>query len=105
MADIAKLSDYCLDPSHPLGKHKARVFAAALGLARKDAEILRGALLDAALREGASPGLADAYGQRYVVDFLMHGPSGRATVRSCWIVLNTEDFARLTTCYVLEGES
>jgi hypothetical protein len=35
--DIAKLRDYSLDPVHPEGKHKARVFAAALGLSRNEA--------------------------------------------------------------------
>ncbi len=32
VVDIAKLRDYCLNPAHPRGRHKARVFAAALGL-------------------------------------------------------------------------
>lgn len=31
MVDIAKLRDYCLNPLHDEGKHKARVFASALG--------------------------------------------------------------------------
>ena len=39
--DIAKLRDYSLDVVHKEGKHKARVFAAALGLARNDADWLR----------------------------------------------------------------
>jgi hypothetical protein len=25
--DLRKLSDYCLNPLHPIGKHKARVFS------------------------------------------------------------------------------
>lgn len=33
VVEIAKLTDYCLNPMHEDGKHKARVFAAALGLA------------------------------------------------------------------------
>jgi uncharacterized protein DUF6883 len=32
VADIAKLRDYCLNPSHPRGRHKARNFAALAGL-------------------------------------------------------------------------
>jgi hypothetical protein len=31
IVDIAKLRDYSLSPTHEEGKHKARVFAAALG--------------------------------------------------------------------------
>jgi hypothetical protein len=28
---IEKLRNYCLDPEHPRGKHKARVFSSVLG--------------------------------------------------------------------------
>jgi hypothetical protein len=58
------------------------------------------ALLAAALAEEAIPGEQDAYGQRYVVDFLMHGPRGQALVRSSWIVRAGEDIPRLTSCFV-----
>jgi len=47
IVEIAKLRDYCLDPKHPRGRHKARVFA-AMGLAQADAGFLREALLRAA---------------------------------------------------------
>jgi len=30
--DIRKLEDYCLSPSHPRGRHKARVFQRVLGV-------------------------------------------------------------------------
>jgi hypothetical protein len=43
--DIAKLRDYSLDVVHKEGKHKARVFTAALGLTRNDADWLREQLL------------------------------------------------------------
>ena len=42
---IDKLLDYCLNPEHPDGKHKARVFKSALNLSIEDAETLRAALL------------------------------------------------------------
>ncbi|MGH7818267.1 MAG: DUF6883 domain-containing protein [Candidatus Binatia bacterium] len=32
VVDPRKLRDYCLSPIHPRGRHKARVFAAAVGL-------------------------------------------------------------------------
>jgi hypothetical protein len=38
---LSRLADYLLNPAHPTGKHKARVFAAALGLDRSSAEFLR----------------------------------------------------------------
>jgi hypothetical protein len=42
--DIRKIKDYCLSPSHPRGRHKARVFREALDLQRRDAVWLRDAL-------------------------------------------------------------
>lgn len=47
VVDIRKLSNYCLDPTHAEGKHKARLFAAALGMTVSDAADLRDALLEA----------------------------------------------------------
>lgn len=99
--DLAKLRDYCLSTTHPTGKHKARVFAAVLGLTAADAADLRDALLEAARTLDATLGESDQYGQRYTIDLIMVGPAGVGTVRSGWIVRTGEDFARLTTCYVL----
>jgi hypothetical protein len=69
VVEIAKLRDYCLNPSHPRGRHKARVFASALNLTQADAEFLRQELLRAAREATATEGDADEYGERYVVDF------------------------------------
>jgi hypothetical protein len=101
VADIAKLRDYCLNQAHPRGRHKARVFASALGITFENAGELRRALLEAVGREAAARGVADEYGQRYMVDFEMRGPGGTARVRGIWIVLAGENFPRLITCYVL----
>jgi hypothetical protein len=46
VVDIAKIRDYCLNPDHREGKHKARVFLATLGITRNDAEELRRKLLE-----------------------------------------------------------
>lgn len=99
--DLRKLRDYCLSFEHPRGRHKAQVFASALGLTAANAEVLRVALLDAARREESIPGIRDEYGDRFVVDFMMEGPTGRARVRSTWMIRQGETFPRLTTCYVL----
>lgn len=99
--DIAKLRDYCLDTSHWRGRHKARVFATALGITAADAEWLRDALIAAARAEDAIPSDADQYGQRFVVEFELIGPMGTAMIRSRWIVRTGEDYPRLSTCYVV----
>ena len=100
VVDIVKLRDYCLSATHPRGRHKARVFATALGLTDADATVLQAALLQAVLVTEAVPALADQYGQRYVVDFSMHGPAGQAMVRSSWMVRTGETVPRLVTCFV-----
>lgn len=97
---MVKLQEYCLSPTHPRGRHKARVFAAVLGLTTDDAELLRDALLQAARTEDATPTEQDAFGQRYVIDVQMQGPQGTAIVRSAWIVRTGEQIPRLTSCYV-----
>jgi hypothetical protein len=101
IVDIAKLRDYCLNKQHPRGRHKARVFATRLGVTAADADLLRQALLRAATEGDALAGEGDDYGQRYVLDFELTGPRGRATVRSSWIILSGENFPRMTSCYVL----
>ena len=101
VVDIRKLRDYCLSPTHPVGKHKARVFSSVLGMGLDHAEQLREILLEAARTNEAEAGRQDQYGQRYVVECLVAGPRGSARILSVWIVLATEDFPRLVTCYVL----
>ncbi len=105
MVDIAKLRDYCLNPHHEDGKHKARVFAAALGLTGDHAEWLRARLLEAAVSEEASLDVETRFGTLYVVDFILTTVTGSAVVRSGWIVRQFEDFRRLTTCYVKRSGS
>ena len=95
-----KLKDYCLNPHHEDGKHRARVFASALGLHRADAEWLRARHLDAAARDPAMVVSESRFGTLFVIDFLLTAPSGSAAVRSGWIVRYSEEFPRLTTCYV-----
>lgn len=82
VAEIRKLRDYCLNPTHDEGKHKARLFAAALGMTRDDAEDLRDALLQAVKTHEAKLGLRDEYGQRYIVDFILEWHGKRAMIRS-----------------------
>ena len=101
VVDVRKLRAYCLSPQHPRGRHKARVFASALGLTADDAEELRAALLSAAFSEEAVPGENDQYGERYMLDFAMETEAGIATIRSGWIVRRNEEFPRLTSCWVL----
>jgi len=101
VVDIDKLTNYNLNNEHPRGKHKAKVFAAALGLTQENASELQSALLAAANSYEATATDRDEYGQRYVLDFSMSTPAGSAVVRRAWIILTAEDFPRFVTCYIL----
>ena len=98
---IEKLRDYCLNPTHRVGGHKAHVFESVLGLTAIHAEALRQHLLAVARTGEAVLGMQNAYGQRYIIDFEMTTAVGMAVVRSTWIVLVGQDVPRLTSCYIL----
>ena len=67
--DIKKLENYCLNPLHPRGKHKAKVFASALGLTKENSMELKEEIVKSISEEQCEISETDQYGQRYVVDF------------------------------------
>lgn len=98
--DLEKLRRYCLDVAHPRGRHKARVFRAALGISTGDATLLREALLRAASTEDAVVTKTDHHGTRYTLRMDMIHGTRAAVVRSQWIVRQGEEVPRFVTCYV-----
>jgi hypothetical protein len=99
--DMRKLTEYSLDPTHPVGGDKAVVFRSMLGFTAADASVLRDLILGAASTGEARLGRLDEFGQRYVVDFRVSTSLGSAPLRTAWIIRSGEDFPRLTTCFVL----
>ena len=99
---VEKFTEYLLNPDHPTGRHKARVFKAALGLTLENAEFLRERAQQIAVTGDAERQEPTPFGERYVIDFEMTTESGTANVRTAWIIRHGEDFPRLTSCYVLE---
>lgn len=99
--DIRKLTDYCLNPNHEIGKHKAQVFKSALNIDIEDAEKLSETLLFAVKNTEAQIGKFDKFGQRYTVDFELENNDKKATIRSGWIIKTERDFPSLTTCFIL----
>jgi hypothetical protein len=99
--DPRKLAEYSLSPEHPVGGHKAILFERVLGITAEHAEGLQEILLHAATHASAAVGRLDEFGQRYTIDFTLRTDAGAASIRSAWIVRLTEDFPRLTTCFVL----
>ena len=101
VVDIRKLTDYCLNPNHEIGKHKALIFERLLDLTIENAEELKNALLFAVKNNEAEAGRFDKFGQRFTVDFEMRRGAKKATVRSGWIIETNTNFPRLTTCFIL----
>jgi hypothetical protein len=101
VVDIRKLRDYCLNVEHDDGKHKARLFAASLGMTSADAPALRRMLIRAVHMHDAQLGRRDAYGQRYIVDIPLEWHGRQAIIRTAWIMEHGSDVPRLTTCYPL----
>jgi len=100
VVDIRKLRDYCLNPLHDEGKHKARLFA-AIGLTVSEAEELQMILLQVVKTSEARLGRRDSYGQRYIVDFPLNWRGKETMIRSGWIIEHGKETPRLTTCYPL----
>ena len=97
--DTAKVRDYLLSPSHPVGRFKAAFFA-SIGFRQGDWQALVAALARLAVEGEAVETQATPFGQKYEVRGSLTGPSGRtATIVSVWIVLTGEVFARFVTAF------
>jgi hypothetical protein len=99
--DLRKLVDYCLNPAHPRGRHKARVFRDSLGMGQADAAELRAFLLSAAAPEVAIALPGDAWGDRWQIDVPISRQGRRAVVRTIWIRRSGGQIPRFVTCWIL----
>ena len=97
VVEIQKLRDYSLNVDHHVGKHKARVFKAALGLTVQQANWLRTRALELAVTGEASVGSVSVFGDTYVIDAWITYKGKTALVRFSWIVEFGTDFPRLTS--------
>ena len=94
--DPAKARDYLLSPEHPIGRAKARFFA-ALGFRQAEWPVLQAALA-AHGGAGAAREVPSPYGRKFEVEGILQGPGGRqAAVVSVWIILPGEEAPRLVT--------
>lgn len=99
--EIGKLEDYCLDPMHPRGRHKARVFREALGIGKVDAAWLRAEIMAVLADSEAFEDITDRYGSRWRLDVPVGRQNRRVVIRTIWIIRTGEGFPRFVTCWVL----
>jgi hypothetical protein len=99
IVDPAKIRDYLLSDSHPVGRFKAGFFM-ALGYSAADWELLEADLRGHAMNNEAVASELSEYGQKYKVRGMIEGPAGKeAALFAVWIVLRGEDFPRFVTAF------
>jgi len=98
IVEEAKLVDYVLSQTHPIGRFKARFFT-SLGIGPENWELLHSGLLSMAATADAKLGQATEFGQKYLIPGHIEGPQKSADVLSVWIILVGEDCPRLVTVY------
>ncbi len=97
--DSAKVREYLLSREHPIGMHKATFFE-ALGYKAADWHRLTEESRHIVTTGDAEPSRHNGYGQLFVVDGSLVGPTGKsAPVRTVWIVLDGAQTPRLVTAY------
>ena len=92
---------YSLDPMHPTGSHKARVFHSALGLGPESLssleKLLRGGI---ATHEAVKlPSRVDGT-ERWVVEWIVIGRLGPLRMVSAWGQDKKDRAPRLLSCYL-----
>lgn len=97
--DPAKLRDYLLSTTHPIGRFKARFFR-SLGFVAERSEEFAEALRIQHLTQDAEAGPSTANGRKYVIRAILVGPTGQsATVVSVWFVPAGGEVPRFVTAY------
>ena len=98
VVEPAKVRDYLLSREHPVGRFKARVFAAAgyrpenWTQLQRDLQVLAGSA-DAVLTR------SEGYGRLFEVRAILQGPEGTLPVLTVWILRSGESFPRFVTAY------
>lgn len=95
----AKIRDYLLSTSHPVGRFKAPFFA-SLGYTSANWRRLDEDLRNLAISGDAELGKDSPYGQKYEIRGTLRGPSGKlAEVLTVWIVLFGRDVPQFVTAF------
>lgn len=95
--DPNKFTGYALNPDHPVGGNKAKVFAAATGFTKENADDLMTQIRRGVVENEPALGKVDQWGERFTVEIPVAGPTGAGTVTTGWIFKTGEDVPTLTT--------
>ncbi|MGE0452492.1 MAG: DUF6883 domain-containing protein [Vicinamibacteria bacterium] len=96
--DEGKIRGYLLSRSHPVGRFKARVFA-ALGFDENSTVAFAAELRRIAATGEVAEQEENAFGRKYTVPGELKGPTGSARVVTVWFQAAGEQHVRLVTVH------
>lgn len=97
--EMAKLIGYCLNPQHPKGKDKARVFQSRLGITAENVDRLLALIRQAAVEGEVVQQTVTAYGQMFKVDWTIPETEG-LQLRTTWEIAANATNPRLITAFL-----
>jgi hypothetical protein len=96
---LEKLLSYCLNPEHHSGKHKARVFASALGITANNPEDLRQLIARAACEGEVIQKTNTKFGQLVKVDWFVPDQDD-IELRTIWEITIEQPCPRLVSAFI-----
>ena len=96
---LQKLIGYCLNPEHPRGKNKARVFESALGITATNANILQELVKQAAIAGEVFQQKSTPFGQEFKVDWTVPDTDG-IELRTIWEITPSNPNPRLISAFI-----
>jgi hypothetical protein len=96
---MEKLIGYCLNPDHSSGKHKARVFASALGITAENADNLRELIAQAAIEGEVIQQDSSEFGLLYKVDWVIPDQDP-IVLRTLWEIRYNQSNPRLVSAFI-----
>ena len=97
-----KLFDYVLNPDHPVGRHKARVFLSVLGIERIHADVLAEVIKQGLARSPAEKRKETQSNELWTTYHQIVGLNGKTAILTVgWEIAQTEPLQpQLVSCYI-----
>jgi hypothetical protein len=96
---VEKLKGYCLNPDHPSGKNKARVFASAIGVTLENFEDLRELIKRASVEGEVVQQNNTNFGQQIKIDWPISGYD-QVILRTLWEINVRSPNPRLVSAFI-----
>ncbi|MEK6528363.1 MAG: DUF6883 domain-containing protein [Nitrospirota bacterium] len=95
----AKLLNYLLSETHPIGKSKAR-YLRSMGFNETNVNLLKERLIAIAQSENVKETISSSHGVKYVIDGLLQTPVGISTqIRTIWVIEKGQERLWFVTAY------